>query len=391
MDSTRLPNIRQAMEKEGLELLVCRSPENVLYLSGYWPITGWSLVFLPLEGDPVLIVPVSELEYAKDGWIKDIRPYEVEGLNEVWNPYKVISKVLEELKHHRYVKVGCELNIETVATNSIVGEVNYASVPTFKMLHKVFEAELVDASGIIAKLRPVKSEYEIEKMRFSAKLASLAVEKLLRSVSEGVKESTLASIAEATVHSEGVGFENKVRRARGFAFVMSGENTSKAWYPFNISTDRRIRRSDVILLELNVCADGYWIDITRTWVLGRPSTEQEIIYYTVLEAQEEAYKFEYDRVEASSVDEVARSLIAKKGFSKFFPHRLGHGIGLRIHEPPALHPTSRDILRRNTTHTVEPGVYTDRFGIRLEDVVIVQDRGVKNLFEKYKTLSLKTM
>ncbi|MBS7611115.1 aminopeptidase P family protein [Candidatus Bathyarchaeota archaeon] len=390
MGSARLINIRQAMEKEGLELLICRNPENVLYLTGYWPITGWSLAFLPLEGEPVLIVPVSELEYAKDGWVKDIRPYEGEGLNEVWNPYKVISKALEELKHHKYVKIGCELSFETVATNSIVGEVNYASVPTFKMLHKVFEAELVDASRIIVKLRSVKSEYEIEKMKLSAKLASLAIEKLLKNVSEGVKESTLASVVEATVYSEGVGFENKVKRARGFAFVMSGENTSKAWYPFNISTDRRIRRGDVILLELNVCADGYWVDITRTWVLGKPSSEQEAIYYTVLEAQEEVYRFEYDGVEASSVDEAARSLIARKGFSKFFPHRLGHGVGLRIHEAPTLHPTSRDILRRNTTHTVEPGVYTDKFGMRLEDVVIVQDRGVKNLFEKYKTLSLKT-
>jgi len=389
MDSTRLSNIRRIMESEGLDLLICRSPENVLYLSGYWPITGWSLAVLPLEGEPVLIVPFSELEYAKDGWIKDVRPYEGESLKEVFNPYKVMAKYLEELRQHKYVKIGCELSLETIATNSVVGEVNYASVPTFNMLRKVFEAELVDASGILAKLRSVKSEYEIEKMKLSAKLASLAVERFLTGVSEGVKESTLASIAEATVYSEGVGFENRVKRARGFAFVMSGENTSKAWYPFNISTDRRVKRGDVILLELNVCADGYWVDITRTWVLGKPSSEQEAIYYAILEAQEEAYKFEYDQVEASKVDEAARSLIAKRGFSKFFPHRLGHGVGLRIHEQPTLHPASKDTLRRNTTHTVEPGVYTDKFGIRLEDVVVVQDKGVKNLFDKYKNLSLK--
>jgi len=374
------------MESEGLDLLICRSPENVLYLSGYWPITGWSLAVLPLEGEPVLIVPVSELEYARDGWIKDVRPYEGESLKEVFNPYKVMAKYLEEFGQHKYVKIGCELSLETIATNSVVGEVSYASVPTFNMLRKVFGAELVDASGILARLRSVKSEYEIEKMKLSAKLASLAIERFLESISEGVKESTLASIAEAAVYGEGVRFENRVRRARGFAFVMSGENTSKAWYPFNISTGRRVKRGDVILLELNVCADGYWVDITRTWVLGKPSSEQETIYYTILEAQEEVYKFEYDQVEASKVDEVARSLIAKRGFSKFFPHRLGHGVGLRIHEQPTLHPASRDILRRNTTHTVEPGVYMDKFGIRLEDVVIVQDKGVKNLLEKYKNL-----
>ncbi len=386
MDPTRLSNIRRAMESEGLDLLICRSPENVLYLSGYWPITGWSLAVLPLEGEPVLIVPVSELEYARDGWIKDVRPYEGESLKEVFNPYKVMAKYLEEFGQHKYVKIGCELSLETIATNSVVGEVSYASVPTFNMLRKVFGAELVDASGILARLRSVKSEYEIEKMKLSAKLASLAIERFLESISEGVKESTLASIAEAAVYGEGVRFENRVRRARGFAFVMSGENTSKAWYPFNISTGRRVKRGDVILLELNVCADGYWVDITRTWVLGKPSSEQETIYYTILEAQEEVYKFEYDQVEASKVDEVARSLIAKRGFSKFFPHRLGHGVGLRIHEQPTLHPASRDILRRNTTHTVEPGVYMDKFGIRLEDVVIVQDKGVKNLLEKYKNL-----
>lgn len=389
MDPARLTTIKQAMEKEGLELLICRSPENVLYLSGYWPITGWSIVILPLDGEPVLIVPASELEYAKNGWIKDIRSYEVEGLSEVWNPYKLISRVLEELKHRRYVKIGCELNFETIATNSVVGEINYASVPTFKMIHKVFNGELVDASRVLLELRSVKSDYEVEKMKLSAKLAALSIERLLKSISEGVKESTLASVAEATVYSEGVGFEGKVKRARGFAFVMSGENTSKAWYPFNISTDRKIKRNDVILLELNVCADGYWVDITRTWVLGKPSVEQENIYSTVLEAQEEVYRFEYNGVGASTVDEVARSLIARRGFSQFFPHRLGHGIGLRIHEPPTLHPTSKDVLKNGTTHTVEPGIYTGKFGIRLEDVVVVRDRGVKNLFDKYKTLSLK--
>jgi Xaa-Pro aminopeptidase len=328
------------MEDYGIDMLICRNSENVLFLSGYWPITGWSLAVVPLDGDPILIIPRSEIDYTEESWIKNIYVYEAESLEYLWNPYRFIADILRGLDLPRGVRVGCELSMETIATGSIAGEVSYACIPTFDLVKNVLNATLVDATPLLSKLRMIKSDREVEKMKAASKIASIAVEEVLEAVREGLRGSELAAIAESVVYSEGVGFEGRVRRARGFAFVMSGGETSRAWYPFNISSDRRILRGDPILLEFNVCADGYWIDVTRTWILGRPIGEQEDIFHTLIEAQESVYRSENPGLAASYIDGVARSVIRARGYDRFFPHRLGHGVGLRLHEEPIIHPLS---------------------------------------------------
>ncbi|MEM2739176.1 MAG: Xaa-Pro peptidase family protein [Candidatus Bathyarchaeia archaeon] len=384
----RISSVKQAMEGYGIDVLVCRNPENVLFLSGYWPLTGWSLAVIPLDGDPLLIIPTSELDYAGESWIKNVYTYEAESLEYMWDPYRFIAGILEGLNLPRGIRVGCELGMETIATGTIAGEVSYACIPTFDLVRDVFKAVLVDATPLISRLRMVKSHREIDRIKIASKIASIAIEKLLGVVGEGLKESELAALAESIVYSEGVGFEGRVKRARGFAFVMSGGSTSKAWYPFNISSDRRITRGDPILLEFNVCADGYWIDVTRTWILGRPTKEQEDIFDTLMEAQESVYRYENPGMKACDLDWAARSVVRVRGYDRFFPHRLGHGVGLRLHEEPIIHPSSSIIVEKDTIHTVEPGIYTDRYGLRLEDVVLVLGKGVENLFPGYKFLSL---
>lgn len=387
-DMDRISTVKQAMEGYGIDLLVCRNPENVLFLSGYWPLTGWSLILIPLDGDPALIIPRSEVDYIEDSWVKNVYTYEAERLEYTWNPYRFMMEILEEIGLPKGIRVGCELGMETIATGTIAGEASYACTPTFDLLRNVFKAILVDATPLLSKLRMIKSNLEVEKVRIASKIASIAIEKLIGVVKEGLRESELAALAEYIVYSEGVGFEGRVKRARGFAFVMSGINTSRAWYPFNISTNRRIRRGDPILLEFNVCADGYWVDITRTWILGKPTDEQEYIFNTLVEAQESVYRSENPGLRACDIDGIARSIVRARGYDRFFPHRLGHGVGLRLHEEPIIHPLSTTLIEKNMLHTVEPGIYTDRYGLRLEDVVLILEKGVENLFPGYKFLSL---
>lgn len=134
------------MENYGIDMLVCRNSENVLFLSGYWPITGWSLAVVPLDGDPILIIPRSEIDYTEESWIKNIYVYEAESLEYLWNPYSFIADILRGLDLPRGVRVGCELSMETIATGSIAGEVSYACIPTFDLVKNVFNATLVDAT-----------------------------------------------------------------------------------------------------------------------------------------------------------------------------------------------------------------------------------------------------
>ncbi|HID91139.1 TPA: M24 family metallopeptidase, partial [Candidatus Bathyarchaeota archaeon] len=219
------------------------------------------------------------------------------------------------------------------------------------------------------------TEVEIGKVRLANDVAIRALERAREAIKEGVRESEIAAEAEKAVYVAGTGYGKRAKRERGFAFVMSGPNSSKAWYPFNISTGRRVRRGDIVLLELNVCVDGYWSDLTRTWVLGRPDGKQSAIHAALIEAQDAAVDAARDGALASEVDRVARDVIEREGYGRYFPHRLGHGIGLRAHEPPDLHPASKDVLRERMTHTVEPGVYTAGYGIRVEDDVLVTKGG----------------
>lgn len=385
MDLEKVSRIKEYLKKYELDALIVRNPENVLYVSGYWPVTGWSLAVVNREGEIFLIVPESELEHLDTDGIKEVKVLPGETLEEVWQPYKLIRKKLEELDLGKKIRIGVEQSFETMATNNVVGELNYASVPTFNLIKEVFDAEIVDATKMIYELRMVKTELELEKMRIVNEIAAKGLEAGREKLSEGITEAELASIIESTIHSEGIGYKG-VKRARGFAFVMSGVNASRAHYPYNISSDKKIKRGETVLIELNVYADGYWTDITRTWCVGAPKQMYKDIRDILVAAQEEVYTKFREGMTAKEVDVLARDYIKSTEYAKLFPHRLGHGIGVRIHEPPALHPASNEVMKMNVTHTVEPGMYGKDFGIRFEDVVRDLKKGVEVLTKIDKEL-----
>ena len=376
--SGRISRVREAMERAGLDVLVARNPENVLYLSGYWPVNGWSLAVIPRDGEPLLIVPESELMYAEDSWIRDVRPIPVEKLDEVWNPYRHFESVLREFEVPERSRVGVELSFETSSITSLGVELSYTSIPTIELIERVWNAKLVDAAPLLYELRRVKDEWEISRIRLACELVSLGLDAAREKLREGVREVEMAAAFEREVHVRGTGYRG-ARRVRGYAFVMSGENASRAWYPYNVSSERRVRRGDLVLLELNVCVDGYWADVTRTWSLGTPSREFEDMHSTLIAAQDEVYENFRSGMLACDVDALARETVERRGYGMLFPHRLGHGIGVRLHEPPALHPASREVLVRGMVHTVEPGLYGRDFGMRVEDVVLDLDAGVEVL------------
>lgn len=378
MNAEKINRVKKILIKNGLDALVVRLPENILYLTGYWPITGWSLAVIFSDRDPILIVPESEAEFAEnESWIKNIKTYPVESLKEIWNPYKYIEGILRGIDVKSGSLIGAELSFETMAANHVGGELNYPSNPTFSIIKRAWKSVLIDATDIIYELRMIKTKHEIEKMVKINRLAEFGLRELKNSLREGMTEIELAAICEKAIR-EKVGYEG-FKRVRAYAFVMSGVNGSKAWYPYNISTNKTIRRGETVLVELNVFGDGYWTDITRTWYVGTPPQQIKDMYDTLKVAQDEYYKNIYDGIPANEADKIVRRFIEKRGYGKYFPHRLGHGIGVRLHEPPAIHPKSIHILKKNMTHTVEPGLYGKNFGIRIEDVIQVLDKGAKRI------------
>jgi Xaa-Pro aminopeptidase len=195
-----------------------------------------------------------------------------------------------------------------------------------------------------------------------------------------MKETELAAVIEGEIQAYGVGYDG-ARRARGFAFVMSGpENTAGAWAAYNISTDRKIANGDLILIELDSQVDGYWSDLSRTWVAGEPSAKQREIWSAVHESQQRTVEAVRTGCKISQVDGIARDFLAARGYGREFLHHIGHGVGFSFHEAPYLDPPSRVStdweIRPRMVFAIEPGVYIEGWGgVRIEDNVVVNEAG----------------
>src|SRR5262245_33504781 len=162
-----------------------------------------------------------------------------------------------------------------------------------------------------------------------------------------------------------------------WAIVASGPHSA---LPHHMGSGRRLEENDVVVLDVGAYTHGYASDITRTFWLGNPPAEAERVYAIVDEARRAGIAEVRDGGETGAVDRAARSVIERAGYGEFFTHRTGHGIGLEVHEPPYLVGGTRNRLNAGMAHTVEPGIYLPgRFGVRLEDSVIVESGGATRL------------
>jgi Xaa-Pro aminopeptidase len=165
--------------------------------------------------------------------------------------------------------------------------------------------------------------------------------------------------------------------------IASGPNGA---LPHAQITDRRFKSGDMIIVDLTLRHGAYIADATRTFGLGSISTDMRRVYDVVQESQEAGVKAVSEGVTCGRIDQICRTAIKRSGFNAFFVHATGHGIGLDVHEPPWLRSMNRQKLKKNMAVTIEPGIYLqDRFGVRIEDSVIVTD-GVKILSRFTKDL-----
>ena len=159
--------------------------------------------------------------------------------------------------------------------------------------------------------------------------------------------------------------------------VQSGPNSADAGR-FNRSTGRRLTNGDLVVIELAICVNGYWSDLTRTVAVGRPQSEAAEILDLARDAQQAAIDAIRPGISAGQIDAMARDRIAAQGFSSFFTHHTGHHVGFRYHDPGFLiQPGESAVLEPGMVITIEPGVYVRErgAGARIEDNVLVTDSG----------------
>lgn len=379
----RRVRLLQAMAGERLDALVCRLPENVLLLTGYWPICGWAYAVVSADGDAACIVPDTEELEAREE-LSETRlvtyPY---GTKEPVDQLLEIRRALESMHaHKRWRRIGIEEGFETTAPAWNAAESSLQAQPSRRMLDEVFGREnLVDVTNTLENQKAVKTTAEAEKVARSARISCLGMKEFRARVDAGVTGVELVAAVESAIMREGTGFEG-ARRVRAFAQVATGpKETFQAWRPAEITTTRRLQEGDIALLELAVVADGYWCDRTRAGVAGKASARQKEIAEIVRRAQDAAVSAVIPGASGHQVDEAARKVIREAGLESAFVHITGHGLGYRYHEVmPFLAPWSKDILVEGMIHSVEPGVYLSGFGgIRIEEDVLVTAQGARVL------------
>jgi Xaa-Pro aminopeptidase len=230
---------------------------------------------------------------------------------------------------------------------------------------------LIPTHSLIEDARQIKEPQEVENIKKALKITISALKFIKGFIAQGKREIEVVAELEHFIRYQG---------ASGSAFniiVASGPNSS---FPHHTPTQKRLGSKTPVLIDLGVDYLGYKSDLTRVFFLDKMSVLERKIYDIVLEAQGRAIKKIRPGERISEVDKAARQYIAQKGYAKYFGHNLGHGIGLEVHEEPHISARVDNFLKPGMVFTVEPAVYLPgRFGIRIEDAVLVTGKGCEVL------------
>ena len=350
----RLARVRGRMEEIGVDALLLSHGADLPWLTGYraMPLERLTVLVLPREGEPVLLVPALEAPRVPDGaGIFTMRPWA-----ETEDPVALAAASLGTAGH---VTIGVS---DRAWAHSLLAL--QAAVPS---------ASWVTASTVTSPLRAVKDDDEIEALR----LAAQAADRVAAVLQAG--EIPLAGRREVQVSEAiGAGLLAAGHRRVNFAIVGSGPNAAS---PHHEAGDRVIAEGDTVVCDFGgeyALHDdvAYCSDITRTVAVGDPGSEVRDCYAVLLAAQQAAVAAVRPGVTAEHIDAVARAAIADAGMGEFFIHRTGHGIGIEEHEDPYLVAGNDTPLRVGHAFSIEPGIYVPgRFGMRLEDIVVVGEDG----------------
>jgi Xaa-Pro aminopeptidase len=370
-DDAKLERVRALMGERGLDALVVRAPDNVLYLTNFWGMKGYDACVFPREREPVLICLEASAEDAgRSAWTGDVRFFYG---YDPGDPRPPTARVLElaQAAAAEYGRVGLELSLGTQASDRMVGE------PT-TFTRDWFEAfgEVEDATSLLAEARAVKTEQEIERMRLANDVAAGAMEHCRLILEPGMTEAEIAAEWEGFVHGEGTGWEGKVDLALGFSLVWSGPGIKT----FTATTSRPVVEGEPTLFEIWVCADGYWCDHTKNLVAGELTPRYRELERALLDVYQDAIAFSRPGASLAELDRRIRAGIEEMGFPGQPSHPIAHGVGARAHEPPYAHQAGGGELAEGMVLAIEPGCYIEGGGgLRVEDNFLITQDGAEKL------------
>lgn len=350
---TKLDYIRSFLHQEKTNIAIFSDPVTVNYLTGFYcdPHERQMFLFVYQDKEPYLFVPALEVERASKAL-----NFNIFGYIDSENPWEKIKQTLP-----------------STDSPTIFAEFDSLNVSKFKNLETVFTGTFKNLTPFIQHMRLIKSPDEIQKMLLSGEYADKAVQIGFDHISLDTTETDIIAQIEFNMKKQGI---NKMSFE---TMVLTGNNAAD---PHGIPGENQIENNSLLLFDLGVEHLGYASDMTRTVAVGKPDKFKEDIYKLCLEAQLTALDFIKPGVTASQVDAAARQVIEKAGYGEYFNHRLGHGIGMDVHEFPSIMDGNDLILEEGMCFSVEPGIYIPgKVGVRIEDCGHVTKNGF-GLFTK---------
>ena len=349
-----IKKLQKFLEKENLDLLLVTFLPNVRYLSGYSGTNGL-----------VLISPNGSL------FLTDFR-------------YK--EQVKEQVKYLKIVIAERDL-IQSLATLSLLKpkrlklgfEQNHLSCGTYQKLRALLpDCLLVPTENAVESISIKKDQNEIDKIRKAVRITDQVFSEILDFIKPKVTEQDVA--AEIEYRFKRYGSTTPLYET----IVASGKRSA---LPHGVASSKRIEKGDLVTLDMGAVYEGYTADMTRTVVVGKANKRQKKVYNIVLKAQKQALSKIKPKMRACDLDKVARDVIKRAGYGKYFGHGLGHGIGLVIHDNPAINPRNEQLLEPGMVITIEPGIYIPNWGgVRIEDDVLVTKKRCEVLTKAEKNL-----
>lgn len=360
----RLEKLTSWMKDNDIQVTFLTSPENVFYLSGFYSNPHERLLGLAVfqESEPFLVCPGMEKHDAKrSGWDQEIIAY-----SDIQDPWELISK-----------SISGRMN----SAAKVAVEKEHMNVERYEKISALFPAaSFISAEEKLRKLRMIKDARELKIIQEACSLADYAIEVGVQEIKEGRTELEILSAVEFALKKKGV-------TEMSFAtMVLTGANAAS---PHGNPGMTKIQKGDLVLFDLGVVIDRYCSDITRTVAFGDINDKQKEIYDTVLKAQLAAVEASRPGVTCAEIDLTARRIIADAGYGDYFPHRLGHGLGISVHEYPSMTETNELVLEEGMVFTIEPGIYVpDVAGVRIEDDLVITSSGADILTKFPKELQI---
>lgn len=356
-DHSALLRARELLRARGLDAALAARPANIRYISGFAGTESY--LYLSAERAVILTDSRYTLQAEEEGKNCGVRT-----IGKGTGYGELLAQLLSE---DGVRSLGFEEDAMLYGTAAELQEKSGLPAGQWKPL-----------AGALSTLRAVKSAEEIRKIEEAERIGDAAFSYILEELKPGVTELQIAAKLEYFMKSHG---------AEGTSFDTIAASGLHSAMPHAVPTDKPLEKGDFVTMDFGCRYQGYCSDMTRTVVIGKADARQKEIYQVVLEAQEAAIASLRPGMTGAEGDRLARAVIEEAGYGEYFGHSLGHSVGLEIHEKPALSSREETVLAPGMIETVEPGIYIPDFGgVRIEDLVVLTEDGVRNLTRSPKNL-----